>query len=99
VTYKLTFHEMALKEWQKLSKPLQVQFKSKLSQRLTNPHVLADKLSGHKQRYKIKLRSSGYRLVYSVDDTVVTVMVIAIGKRERNKVYKVASGREDSDLP
>ena len=94
MTYKLTFHAMALKEWQKLSKPLQVQFK-----RLTNPHVLADKLSGHKQRYKIKLRSSGYRLVYSVDDTVVTVMVIAIGKRERNKVYKVASGREDSDPP
>jgi hypothetical protein len=30
-----------------------------------------------------------------VDDAVVTVIVIAIGKRERNQVYKVASARDN----
>jgi len=43
--------------------------------------------------YKIKLRGAGYRLVYQVDGAQVTVVVIAVGKRERNAVYKAAAGR------
>jgi mRNA interferase RelE/StbE len=43
--------------------------------------------------YKIKLKKSGYRLVYQVSDQVVTVTVIAIGKREGSKVYNVALQR------
>jgi mRNA interferase RelE/StbE len=35
-------------------------------------------------------------LVYQVFDNVVTVMVIAIGKRERNDVYKIALQRLQS---
>ena len=31
---------------------------------------------------KIKLRASGYRLVYQADDSAVTVPVIAVGLRE-----------------
>jgi len=43
--------------------------------------------------YKIKLRAAGYRLVYRVDDAVVTVVVVAVGRRDRNLVYKIAAGR------
>ncbi|MEZ5716738.1 MAG: type II toxin-antitoxin system RelE/ParE family toxin [Paracoccaceae bacterium] len=43
--------------------------------------------------YKIKLRASGYRLVYRVEDTRVTIMVIAIGKREGSAVYRAAAHR------
>ncbi len=43
--------------------------------------------------YKIKLRSVGYRLVYRVYDDRIVVQVIAVGKRERNEVYKAAAGR------
>ena len=32
--------------------------------------------------YKIKLRKRGYRLVYSVEDDVLVVLVPAVGKRE-----------------
>ena len=63
------------------------QFKAKLAERLTNPRVPAAKLGGHKDRYKIKLRSAGYRLVYEVRDRELIVVVVAVGKRERNAVY------------
>ncbi|MCA1743958.1 MAG: type II toxin-antitoxin system RelE/ParE family toxin, partial [Desulfovibrionales bacterium] len=41
-------------------------------------------------RYKIKLKSAGYRLVYEVRNETLVVLVIAIGKREKNKVYRKA---------
>jgi mRNA interferase RelE/StbE len=55
--------------------------------------VPASRLSGHTDRYKIKLKSSGYRLVYEVRDAEVVVVVVAIGKRERNAVYAAAAKR------
>jgi hypothetical protein len=45
------------------------------------------------RRLKIKLRAAGYRLVYRVDDEVVAVVVVAVGRRDRNLVYKIAAGR------
>ena len=89
----LGFLEEALKEWGKLDNNTREQFKAKLAERLTNPRVSASKLSGHKDRYTIKLRSVGYRLVYEVRDSEVIVVVVAVGKRERNAVYKAAAGR------
>ena len=46
--------------------------------------------------YKIKLRSAGYRLVYRVEDSTITVTVVAVGKRERGDVYKSAKTRSPS---
>jgi mRNA interferase RelE/StbE len=43
--------------------------------------------------YKIKLKSSGYRLVYRVEDQRVVVLVVAIGKRERAAAYRSALKR------
>ena len=91
--YELGFLEEALKEWGKLDGNTREQFKSKLTERLTNPRVPASRLTGHKDRYKIKLRSVGYRLVYEVRDSEVIVIVVAVGKRERYAVYKVAAKR------
>ena len=69
------------------------QFKQKLAERLEQPRPPAAALHGAPDLYKIKLRTAGYRLVYQVDDQVVTVTVIAVGKRERNLVYAAALGR------
>lgn len=93
MTYKLDFKKSAWKEWQKLGSTLQQQFKKKLVERLENPHVPASKLSGAENMYKIKLRQSGYRLVYQVKDDVIVVTVLAIGKRERSDVYLSAVKR------
>ena len=42
---------------------------------------------------KIKLKSVGYRLVYEVIDNELVVVVVAIGKRENNKIYEIAAFR------
>ena len=93
MSYELDFHPDALEEWGRLDKMVREQFKKKLAERLLNPRVPSAKLSGQKDRYKIKLRQVGYRLVYEVRDTVLIIVVVAVGKRERNAVYKVAAGR------
>lgn len=93
MSYKLRFHEQALKEWKKLGATLREQFKKKLAERLEHPHVPASALSGMPDCYKIKLRQAGYRLVYRVDDGVIYVTVLAVGKRERLKVYASAKVR------
>ncbi len=93
MAYSLAFKEDALKEWNALDNSVREQFKNKLEERLTNPHVPASKLSGQKNRYKIKLRNMGFRLVYEVRDAESVVVVVAIGKRERNAVYKAAAKR------
>jgi mRNA interferase RelE/StbE len=93
MTYKLKFDKRAWKEWGKLGHPVKEQFKKKLKERLENPRVPSAKLSGHADRYKIKLRSAGYRLVYQVIDEEVVISVIAIGKRENSDVYNLASDR------
>ena len=91
MTYELGFVEDALKEWRKLDSGTREQFIRKLAERLETPRVPSAKLSGHPDRYKIKLRSIGYRLVYEVRDSQLIVVVLAVGKRERNTVYKAAA--------
>jgi len=91
--YELGFVADALKEWRKLDASIREQFKKRLGERLENPRVPSAKLAGHPDRYKIKLRSVGYRLVYEVRDSQLIVVVVAVGKRERSAVYKAAEGR------
>jgi mRNA interferase RelE/StbE len=93
MSYELAFLDAALKEWRKLDNQTREQFKAKLEERLTNPKVPSARLHGAKERYKIKLRNAGYRLVYEVRDRQLIVLVVAVGKRERNEVYKVAERR------
>ncbi len=93
VSYELGFVEAALKEWRKLDSNTREHFKKKLAERLENPRVPSAKLSGHQDRYKIKLRGAGYRLVYEMRDKEVLVLVVAVGRRDRGQVYKLAEKR------
>ena len=93
MTYSLVFKQDALKEWQKIDSTIRTQFKKKLIERLENPRLESARLSGMKNCYKIKLRKAGYRLVYQVRDLEVIVSIVAVGKRERNSVYKIAAKR------
>ena len=97
MSYELEFKKTAVKEWRKLGATIQMQFKNKLANILEQPCIPGSQLSGTTNLYKIKLRSAGYRLVYEVNDDVVTVTVIAIGKREGAKVYKNAIARKSQD--
>lgn len=91
--YNLKFIPTALKEWGKLDSSIKVQFKKKLTERLNNPYVLASQLHGFENHYKIKLRATGYRLVYEVLENDICVLVIAVGKRDKDDVYKKAKKR------
>ncbi|MEX3556581.1 MAG: type II toxin-antitoxin system RelE/ParE family toxin [Burkholderia gladioli] len=92
--YELGFVDAAFKEWSKLDRTVREQFRTKLLERLDHPRVPAAKLHGHPDRYKIKLKSVGYRLVYEVrDQTLIVVVVVAVGRRERDAVYLAAAKR------
>ncbi|MEQ0186493.1 type II toxin-antitoxin system RelE/ParE family toxin [Klebsiella sp. CN_Kp098] len=93
MTYTIKFREDALKEWHKLDKTIQQQFAKKLKKCCENPHIPPAKLRGIKDCYKIKLRASGYRLVYQVIDNQLIIAIVAVGKRERSDVYALASER------
>ena len=91
--YKLRFHALALREWQQLDASVREPLKKKLLERLQHPHVPAAALRGMPNCYKIKLLALGYRLIYQVDDEIVTVTVIATGKRDKQQAYKAAIQR------
>ena len=93
MTYKLKFLPAARKEWDKLAEPLKKKFKNKLAQRLENPHVPSAKLKGYESVYKIKLRTAGYRLAYEVLDNEIVIYVLAVGKRDKNTIYKKLASR------
>lgn len=93
MTYSLEFDARALKEWHKLGDTVRQQLKKKLVAILLNPRNEANRLHGLPDCYKIKLRSSGYRLVYQVIDQEVVVFIVAVDKREREAVYRKAAER------
>lgn len=87
MTYCLEFMPKVLKKWKKLNLTIKKQFHKKLEERLKNPKVQKDKLSGYNDIYKIKLRSAGFRLVYEVKDKEIVILVLSVGKRENGAVY------------
>ena len=94
MSYKLKFLPSAVKEGEKLGSVVRENFKKKLSKRLENPIVPADRLRGFTNHYKIKLRNSGYRLVYEVAEQEITIFVITVGKRDKDLVYRKAKKRK-----
>lgn len=93
MNYRLRFHELALEEWRALDGSVRGPLKKKLAERLKNPRLPSAALAGMPDCYKIKLRSVGYRLVYRVDEEIVFVTVIAVGRRDKQKVYTAAQSR------
>ena len=63
MSYELNFHPDALAEWENLAGSIRELFNKKLAERLKNPRISTARLSGHEDRYKIKLRDAGYHLV------------------------------------
>jgi mRNA interferase RelE/StbE len=93
MSYELVFKSEAKKEWDNINSTIREQFKKKLIERIEEPRIESARLNGMQDCYKIKLRNAGYRLAYQVRDNELIVSVIAVGKRERNAVYKAAIKR------
>lgn len=92
--YDLEFHPSAMKEWKKLDSNTKEQFRKVLKRRLIEPQVVSARLHNPLNNcYKIKLRQSGYRLIYEVKDAELIVMVISVGKRNKSLAYEKATSR------
>jgi len=95
---RLEFHVLALKEYRGLDPSIKNQFKRKLvklCKRQESPSP-RNAVNGMPRGYfKIKLRKSGFRLVYKYQETKLVIHVISVGKRERNIVYDVARLRQE----
>ena len=88
-TYRLQFTVAALAEWKALDGSVKETFRKLLKKRMLQPHLPGSALKGPLFGcYKIKLRQQGYRLIYTVQDDLMTVLVLTINKRENNAVYK-----------
>lgn len=86
MSYKLKFKETARKKFSKLNPDIAEQLLKKLAKVLENPKVPKNKLSGSSDKYKIKLKSVGYRLVYQVIDNELVVLVLDVDRRDT--IYK-----------
>lgn len=93
MSFRLIFKVAAKKEWDKIDSSIRAILKNRLIERLKKPRNETFRLNGMKDCYKIKLRQVGYRLVYQVRDKELVVVVVAVGKREKNLVYKRAIKR------
>ena len=92
--YALEFLESALEEWQHLDGSVRQNLKKILEKRLECPRVPGAELHGElADCYKIKLRKQGYRMVYQVRDAALVVLVIAVDRRDKDKVYAAATAR------
>ena len=89
--YKLKFLPEALKEWHQLDGSIKLILRKALKKRLVQPKVPGSELHGDlKDCYKIKLLKHGYRLVYSIEDNNLVVLVLAVNKRENSIAYQSA---------
>ena len=93
MAYQLRFHVLALREWRNLDASIREPFKKKLAERLQEPRVPSAALHGMPDCYKIKLHSLGYRLVYRVDHDEIFVTALAVGRRDKLRVYQQAVAR------
>lgn len=82
MSFELAFHPEALREWHRLDAAIRDQFRRKLAERLIEPRIPAS-----------RLRAAGFRLVYEVREQQLLVLVVAVGKRDRNAVYRQAQSR------
>lgn len=87
MSFSLEFTEKSAKQWKKLDESIKNQFRKKIKERLENPKVAKDKLSGYKDIYKIKLKDLGYRLAYQVKESELIVLVLVVNQRANDKIY------------
>ena len=97
--FRLKFLPEALTEWNALDGSVKEVLRKALKKRLLQPRIPGAELHGSlRDCYKIKLRKQGYRLVYSVDDGELVVLVLSVDKREDMLAYRSALARLSGPL-
>ena len=93
-SYRLAFELNARAEWDALDGFIKEPLRRLLKKRLESPHLSSAALRGDLSHcYKIKLLKQGYRLIYQVIEQQLIVLVISVGRRDKNAVYEAAMKR------
>ena len=88
--FTVKFRPRAAKAFDRLDFALKQQLTRKLDQRCLHPEVAADRVREIPNGYKVKLRSSGVRAIYLVRNSELVILIVAIGRREREESYREA---------
>ena len=92
--YGLEFYNTkAKKEFFSLPESVRKQLDAKLNERRNNPVVPKDKLSGHKDVYKIKIKKPAVRLCYKIENRKMVLIIVITGSR--SDVYEKLNLRAD----
>jgi mRNA interferase RelE/StbE len=92
VVYQIEFHPEALKAWRSIDNSVRIRLKKKLAERLITPDVPASRLSGDLSRmFKIKISSTGHRLIYEILEKEKILFVLSVGLRDDLSAYRAAS--------
>ncbi len=85
--YTLEFVAKARKQWRGLDHAIKSQLQRKLAERLETPHVPSARVRDVRNGYKIKLRKAGIRLIYTVIEERVVLLVLSVGERDGETAY------------
>ena len=86
MNYDILWHEDALNDLKRIEKKEAERVIEKVETHLIrNPHALGKPLSGHLRGF-FRYRVGKYRVIYTIKNNELLIMVLKIGKRD--KVYK-----------
>jgi mRNA interferase RelE/StbE len=95
--YEVTFHEDVNQDLKKLGHSTTTLVLKKIQKIAKNPFIgvaLGNRANNTLTGYlKVYVDNKRVRIVYKVEDEKIEVFIIAIGKRDKMKVYKEASNR------
>jgi mRNA interferase RelE/StbE len=91
MSYEIIYDEKVLVDIKKIPKNLLTSIRNAIESRLSERPYDFRPLSGKKYQGLFRLRISDYRVVYSIDENLKTVKVLAIGIR--GKIYQSLDGR------
>ena len=92
--YELKFLDLAFEEWSELDRSVRDRLRKKLERRLEEPRIESQRLHGGLAHcFKIRDDKSGNRMVYLVDDDLMVLRVVAVGKRRELEAYRIAAQR------
>lgn len=95
--YELKLHPKIEDDLKQLDNALQIQVFKKLKQIQNSPELglpLGNKNNMDLSRFKkVYVAKKRVRIVYEVQDNVLSIYIIAIGKRDDMEVYKKANNR------
>ena len=83
----------ARKDILRLDKPVRERAIHQIDRLSANPLILGQGLSGNLANCREVHLAHRYRIVYTYSGPEITVLVIAVGKRENLEVYRVAAER------